>query len=236
MVNPVIKDGTLILVGSTLGGNADCCCEVTNPCTGFADCTGHAGSAGVAPSIALTMFDADYAGASRTWCGVVWTQQNIKDGVTKCACPSTYRLIDTPVLGPPTLPVYGNSGNNRESWEGTAGSNLFLFRSMSWYSIFPMVVTHYYKIRQMIVQLNYAGQAFGDSRSSRQDTLRFSGGTTVSNSINTQQDFPILNPGISPSNVSVNAVAADFHILPEQFGDFTDPSGLNWKWEKGANW
>ena len=42
------------------------------------------------PSMELTLFDADYAGGSITWAGQTWTQQEVKDGVTKCSCPTGY--------------------------------------------------------------------------------------------------------------------------------------------------
>ena len=38
----------------------------------------------------VTVFDADYAGGSISWVGKTWTQQEVKDGVTKCACPDLY--------------------------------------------------------------------------------------------------------------------------------------------------
>lgn len=230
MVNPVIKDGKLILVNGTLAGSLDCCCEEANPCTGFADCTGHAGSPGVAPSIALTMLDADYVGASKNWCGLTWTQADIQAGVTKCVCPTQYIIKTTPLLTN-TIPVYGLSASNRETWDKAGGDGLHLARHLSHSNIFPSVPTHWYIYKYWFV-FNFGAPAASDiiRRSYYQKRYAAANYNTYTN---TENEFDI---GLNPATDGNSAAVYNYKITDVMFGNYTDTNGINWKWAKGLNW
>ena len=62
---------------------------VDAPCAGT-NCMGHTGTAGIAPSTLLTVFDADYVGGNITWAGETWTQAQVQAGESRCVCPLTY--------------------------------------------------------------------------------------------------------------------------------------------------
>ena len=196
-------------------------------CEGEADCTGHTGNAGVAPSIALTVFDADYAGGNITWCAKVWTQQEVKDGVTKCVCPTRYDLKKELTQ---TTPVTSVFGANIEKWEFSQINGLWIDRAinLSVYSVASYYVRHkWWRI------LQGAAPNTTDRLSRTLLTYDFTW-TTGWTSIGSAAEFTL--PGMNPATSGQIPTINDYKILDAMFGNYTDVNGINWKWERGRNW
>lgn len=98
---------------------------VSNPCTGDT-CSGSNN-----PNIILRIEDPDYAGGDIKWAGQTWTNQDVKDGVCKCACPTTY---NAPFTTQYTNPYY----YVRHSWlHSSTSQDLILVRYNRNTSFFP---------------------------------------------------------------------------------------------------
>ena len=64
--------------------------EVTTACSQVTCSTPSVGVETQPPSVQIRVFKSDYTGSSIQWAGLTWTQQEVRDGVTKCACPDRY--------------------------------------------------------------------------------------------------------------------------------------------------
>ena len=70
-------------VGKAAAAATTACSTVTCPSPSV-------GTINPPPSVQIRVFKSDYVGSSIQWAGLTWTQQEVRDGVTKCACPNRY--------------------------------------------------------------------------------------------------------------------------------------------------
>lgn len=217
--------GILIRNGRLVIKNSKPAFALSNPCAGEPDCTGHTGSPGVAPSIALTIFDADYVGADIDWAGKTWTQSEINDGVTKCQCPNNYILGGPYPYGPFNI-------HYTERWAAglsTANSIFILYRDyVVGNGTAPTFLTNIWnKVNIRFQQLGGADRGTYDLKNSTTLSIYANFGylwTATTNTWNAIQ--PTLTKQASPNN---------YRLLDIQFGTVTR-SGIQYIWDRGANW
>lgn len=221
-------NGNPLMLPSGLLAGECCCSEDTTACSTYMDCTGHAGSPGVAPSMQVRLFDADYAGGDIVFCGKTWTNAEVQAGVTKCTCPDNYRLFNSPLLTN-TVPQYGLSASNKESWVKGTAQGLHLYRLLLQSNIFPAVPTFWYIYKDWFVRL---GPLPFNNRTDRRSIYYKRSGATTNTSLNTKYTLML---GANPSNNSYDAKVYDYKIFDKQFGTVLF-NGIEYSWDRGANW
>jgi len=169
-------------------------------------------SGSLEPSMVLTILDADYAGASITWCGKTWTQADVQNGVSNTVCPSAYELKD----GTYTLPA---DKRHIEKWQGTTGINLTLSRFAD-----KSVTTAFRYWQKKYIRLGTLGGAIGLKRDIWKSYIYPPTYSTTSSLCD-----------MSISCGANNTSYSDFRILDGMFGSYTI-SGVLYTWAKGIGW
>lgn len=230
MVNPVMKDGVLILFNSTLGANQDCCCPVGDvseeyePCICPETCP-TLGEFVNPPSIQLTVFDADYAGGDINWCGETWTQAQVLAGESRCVCPTIYNKgnFDINNTGTPAATFNGYPSAALHRWKyGT--DQLALHRA----DVYQYGGPTYYLV---YTRSNYL-RVFGDKDKQRFRNTYQSGMFSPPLPVTgTTTDYSAINKVIGLAEPSL----ASYDLLPAFFGSHII-SGVTYTWAKGARW
>jgi hypothetical protein len=158
----------------------------------------------------LTVSNPSYLDASGniSWCGKVWTPQEVRDGITKCACPPNY---DNQKGGPTT----SQYAYNRWSYNASQYNRLRLLRRVNVNSFQD------YGLNQMALGVaGYGSGFFGDFVTFQTQVTGFS---------NIQLGF-LTAP--TPAAPTLN----DYQFTAEFFGSYTHANGITYSWEKGINW
>lgn len=188
-----------------------------DPCSELPDCTSHTGSPGVAPSIALTIFDADWTGGNLSWCDKTWTPAEIQAGATKCVCPTLYEK------GPYVTTQW------RHAWVHAALFGIYLARQVTYVG----GTFIYGAANDAGITVDYPtptmGPPFHNAKDGRFWTYNSISVTqTVSLGPYTYQLNKILTaPGRPLSN--------DYQLTDDFFGTYS-AGGVQYTWVRGNDW
>jgi hypothetical protein len=177
----------------------------------------------------MTIFDADYDGGEVSWAGSAWTAQEVRTGVTKEICPTSFFSSQFAQLGgyptgcTPGVNCYVASIrlNFKAEWNN---SGFHLNRNGVRYS-------YSNSGGGMQCQLGAAGQGIHMSNvyPNLQDFFGWYG-CNLSNTNPSYQQIGVLGPG-APGKPNVN----DYQITDNFFGS-TTIDGRLYTWVKGSNW
>ncbi len=191
-----------------------------NPCLIEPDCTGHAGTAGVAPSMILSVSN-DGTTETVNFGGKVWNLP-ADNGLRQCVCPSEYQFRkDVPSTVIPSV-----SGTNWQRWHKAGADGFQISRVFVIVSVFHPTYYKRYK-NWRIINTADGTKILGRNVSS----LAYSAPPNYS--ANFQEDFTL--PGMNAQTSGGLPTVASYKVLAAMFGSYTS-GNKTWKWEQGKNW